>query len=200
MIRIIILAVFAALFTGVHAEAQELGAPRNLRCEYDHNPLGLEVAQPRLSWEINDARRGARQTAYRIVVASTEDDVAAGKGTLWDSGHVASDASIHVPYAGPALHSGQRCYWTVRTWDAQGVESPWAAPAFWEMGLITQEDWKAKWITIDEAKEKPGPLFGDWIWNPVPSTDEVTRYFRKAVEIPANAQVTSAKAWGAANN
>jgi alpha-L-rhamnosidase len=200
VVRIIILAVITALFTGVQAEAQDLGAPRNLRCEYEHNPLGLDVAQPRLSWEVNDARRGARQSAYQIVVAQVEADAAAGKGTLWDSGQVASDASIHVPYAGPALHSGQRCYWSVRTWDAQGAESPWAEPAFWEIGLMSPGDWQAKWITIEEAKEKPGPLFGDWIWNPTPSTNEVTRYFRKVVEIPANAQVTSAKAWGAANN
>ncbi|MBX7258782.1 MAG: glycoside hydrolase family 78 protein [Candidatus Hydrogenedentes bacterium] len=195
-----VLPVVLIVLCGVALAEDGLGAPRNLRCEYEQDPIGLEVAQPRLSWVVNDDRRGAMQAAYRIVVASTVADADSGKGTIWDSGRVESSASIHVPYGGPALTSGQRCYWSVRTWDSTGAESPWAVPAFWEMGLLHAEDWQARWITINEEKETPGPLFGDWIWNPTPSTDEVTRYFRKTIEIPSGAQIVSAKAWGAANN
>jgi len=35
----------------------------NLRCEYLTNPMGIEVAIPRLSWLIRSERRGAMQTA-----------------------------------------------------------------------------------------------------------------------------------------
>ena len=43
--------------------------PENLLCEYFTNPLGLDVPQPRLSWQVHSAKRGARQTAYQIIVA-----------------------------------------------------------------------------------------------------------------------------------
>lgn len=195
------LALFLAGFTlTLAAYAAGPGAPTNLRCEYEWNPIGIDVARPRLSWEVSDSRRGARQAAYRIIVSPAEYLVADGKGTLWDTGRVKSDQSIHVVYGGPALNARLRYYWSVRTWDADGVESQWADPVFWEMGLLEAADWKAKWITIDEMKEQPEPLFGDWIWNPAKEEGEVWRYFRKAFELPADVQITSAKAWGAANN
>ena len=81
-----------------------------LRCEYKTNPLGIDTEKPRLSWQLTSARRGAAQSAYQIRVQD-------GPNGLWDSGKVTSDQSIHVPYGGPALSSGQRCTWQVRVWD-----------------------------------------------------------------------------------
>ncbi len=90
-------------------------------------------------------RRGAHQTAYQILAAPSETSLDGGTGLLWDSGKIESDQSIHVPYSGPALASGQRVYWKVRVWDEVGreVESP---SAWWEMGLLERTDWEAQWI------------------------------------------------------
>ena len=92
--------------------------PEKLVCEYLVNPIGLDVRRPRLSWQLSAERRGARQTAYQIRVASSPaapDDPAGD--TLWDTGKVPADTSLHIPYGGPALRPGQRCYWQVRVWD-----------------------------------------------------------------------------------
>ena len=62
-----------------------------LRCEYLINPLGVEGAAPRLSWRIDSAERGQRQTAYQVLAASTGQKLAGGEGDLWDSGKVAGD-------------------------------------------------------------------------------------------------------------
>jgi hypothetical protein len=43
----------------------------NLRCELLDNPQGIDVVGPRLSWMQNDGRRGAAQSTYRILVASS---------------------------------------------------------------------------------------------------------------------------------
>jgi alpha-L-rhamnosidase len=106
-----------------------------LRCEYFVDPLGLDVARPRLSWLLLTERRGARQTAYRVSVASSRERLAAGEADLWDSGRVESDQSAHVVYAGTPLRSGQRAWWRVGVWDETGSPAE-SEIASWEMGLL----------------------------------------------------------------
>ena len=131
----------------------------NLRCEYLNNPLGIDVARPRLSWIIQEKGqtsdvRGLRQTAYQVLVARSDALLKKDKGDLWDSGKVMSDQSIQVEYAGTSLASRMLCHWKVRVWTVlSGVEgdqdekvSAWSDCATWGMGLLRVEDWNAKWI------------------------------------------------------
>ena len=117
-----------------------------LRCEYFANPLAIDVDRPRLSWVLRDDRRGARQTAYHVLVASSPEKVNRNVGDLWDSGKVASDQSVHVAYAGKPLLSRQQAFWKVQAWDGQDKPSGWSEPALWEMGPLHRDDWKAQWI------------------------------------------------------
>lgn len=191
--------VWISLATPISAAAAEApGAPVNLRCEYQTNPLGLDVSAPRLSWEVNDPRRGAVQTAYQVVVAETLadlalDDLGRSGGTCWDSGKVDSDQSIHVVYAGKTLESRRRYHWVVRTWDGAGNASPYSEPAFWEMALLHPADWAGRWI----AKTEPGALqkaveLGQWIWHPEERGDKARVYFRRRFNVPESAKVTRA--------
>jgi alpha-L-rhamnosidase len=137
-----------------------LRAPSGLRCEYFTNPLGIDEPQPRLSWLVNDPRRGARQTAYEILVAASAEALADDDGDVWDSGKVESDQSVHVEYAGPALEPRQRYWWKVRTWDAAGAASPWSEAAWWEMGLRDSSEWTGEWIggpPTDGTRSIPSP-------------------------------------------
>jgi alpha-L-rhamnosidase len=139
-----------------------------LNCEYREQPLGIDQAQPRLGWELDSQRRGAKQTAYRILVSSTAEGLGKVEGDLWDSGKVDSAQSVGVVYAGSPLASGQRCYWMVQVWNNEGTASEWSAPSSWEMGLMKASDWQAEWISdgkplpeTDEGffKDDPAPLF-----------------------------------------
>ena len=121
--------------------------PITLRCESLIDPLGLDIAQPRLSWILPpSARRGLRQTAWHVLVASSPELLAKDQGDLWDSNRVESDASVHVRYAGASLLSRTRCFWKVRVWDDAGECSGWSNVAKWEMGLLESKDWQAEWI------------------------------------------------------
>lgn len=181
-----LLMVFNALTPIVAAEAMSPYpcAPERLRCEYSVNPIGLDVPRPRLSWQISDSRRGAMQSAYRIMAASNLQLLAADQADLWDTGKVLSDQSIHVPYAGPALKSAQRVYWRVRTWDTHDEPSPWSEPAFWEMGLLSAQEWSAKWISSAEKQitAKPVPL-GKRFWHPDTSAKRSPMYFRAELQL-----------------
>lgn len=102
--------------------------PAELWCEYAVDPLGIDVPEPRFSWILDSSRRSEVQSAYRILVASSEETLRGDGGDKWDSGVVASDASVNVAYAGATLASGERCYWKVRVWDGRGAASAWSGP------------------------------------------------------------------------
>jgi alpha-L-rhamnosidase len=134
----------------------------NLRCEYRNNPLGIDVARPRLSWEIEEKNqspeaRSLKQSAYQLLVASSEELLAKDQGDLWNSGKVGADQTVNIEYAGKSLVSRQKCYWKVRSWFNDGKVSKWSKPSVWTMGLLSSSDWRAKWIkygseTANEAQ------------------------------------------------
>jgi len=158
----------------------------DLRCEYRKNPFGIDTLQPRLYWKLvatDPKSRGQRQTAYRVLAASSEERLRRDQGDLWDSGKVVSDQSIHVPYGGKALASGMPVWWKVRVWDKNGVPSAWSETAYWSMGLLQAEDWQGKWIGLDEGEGKAEQLReAHWVWSSEAGSG--TRYFRRTFKLP----------------
>lgn len=148
-----LLCAFALLFV-CSVYAQNLNVS-SLTCEYKTDPVGIDVAKPRLSWKLNAPGRNVLQTAYALRVASAPDF--SEKTLLWQSGKIMSGESVLQPYTGPALQPARRYYWQVQVWDNQGRASAWSQAAFWEMGLLNSADWKAKWIEPDTAKKRYAP-------------------------------------------
>ena len=143
------------------AMAQSL-AVRELTVEYRANPLGTDALRPRLSWKLESPTRNTMQAAYQVQVATDPVSLASGRQLTWDSGKIASDASIFQPYGGPALHSSTRYHWRVRVWDSGGHASRWSAPAYWETGLLDSTDWTARWIgppSAGDSSGAPAPMF-----------------------------------------
>src|SRR3954452_15682687 len=95
-------------------------APRRLHVEHLEAALGIDVAAPRLSWQL--AEPAARQQAYRLEVGS------------WSSGWVESDECVLVPYAGPPIGSRTRVCWRVQVRTDAGL-SGWSGWSWWETGL-----------------------------------------------------------------
>lgn len=141
-----------------HKVNKHLLTPGYLRCEYRVDPWGVDAKdpwtqqqRPRLYWIVTSQRRMAKQVAYRILVASSPENLNANYGDMWDSGRVCSDQTIHVEYNGATLQSGQRLWWKVKTLELfSGKASPWSTNAFFQMGLLNANDWSgAKWIGVN---------------------------------------------------
>jgi len=155
-----LLALLLAVSTSA---AQATVLAERLRCEYRVDPLGVDVPAPRLSWimvSTDSGRRGARQTAYRVLVASTAAILAENRGDLWDSDRVSSDQSNQLEYAGQPLRTSQQVFWKVRIWDEHEQPSPWSQPASWTMGVLSDADWRAQWISAREAVAENPPFAG----------------------------------------
>ena len=176
---------FALIFM---AAAAAYGAPVDLRCEYLKNPIGIDTAPPQLSWRSDNRERNWKQSAYRIQVATSPQQLR-GKPDVWDSGRQASAESNGIVYGGPKLESRKRYYWTVRVWDAKGKTADAAQPAYWEMGLLAGSDWSAKWITRQDTERDADWAAMRWVWAQgqdafaVPSNASAT--FRLEVDLPA---------------
>ena len=113
--------------------------------------MGIDVAQPRLSWQFAPdpgTARGWTQSAYEIQCASTTALLNAGTPDLWNSGEVTSGTSTFIPYGGSTLTTSEQVFWRVRDWDQNGNVSPWSATGTWTMGLLSTSDWKGSWITM----------------------------------------------------
>ena len=184
----------ALLASGLPLAAAPTGSvqPNRLTAEQLVEPEGLDTRHPRLSWRCtaaSHARPGARQAAYRIIVAASAADLAAQDNLLWDTGKVVSAENLLIPYRGIPLSSGQVCHWQVTLWDEQGRPAD-SASAWWSIGLAP-EDWVARWIGA--PPEPAAPLQAGWIGYDASgpygpghgdTTPGYTQYFRYRFDLP----------------
>ena len=116
-------------------------SPKALKCD-------ASSKNPVFSWEI-ETTRPQGQSAYQILVASSEKNIDSNEGNLWDSGKVVSNQSSEIPYAGKSLTRVERLYWKVRCWnDPDETEikrvSNWSAKEILgEMGKIRVSDYSS---------------------------------------------------------
>ena len=124
------------------------------------NPLGIDCEKPRLSWKLyvdgsqfhSAEARDKFQSAYHILVASSETLLTESSADMWNSGKVRTDKSIHVSYKGKPMESRHRYFWKVKVWDEHNEESEWSESAYWVMGILSEEEWDkhSKWIGLYE--------------------------------------------------
>jgi alpha-L-rhamnosidase len=130
--------------------------PVELRVSGLKEPVGLEEQQPSFGWQLDAGapnRHDVSQSAYRILVASSDASLRTGKGDVWDSGRMQSRDYTHVEYAGLPLQSHTTYFWKVCVWDDNG-RAACSAPSRWITALLHHEDWVAKWV----ASQPDGPL------------------------------------------
>lgn len=152
------------------------------RCEALEEPLGLQVAAPRLSWKPVRTLEGVEQTAYRVVASSAKS----GSPDLWDSGKV-SASDLAIEYAGAPLAADRSAHWRVETWYSDGsyANSAWGR---WSAGPRDEAEWGTSlWIGQDDLLENteermpgvPGPA-PDLPFLPAPFLRKEFKLSRKA--------------------
>ena len=155
----------------------------NLQVELLSNPIAIDVQQPRLSWQLTGLTENLYQSAYQILVSSSEENLSDEKDLYWNSGKVISDNSVLIPYEGPLLESGKTYYWTVKVWTNKG-KAITAESGSWRMAYTKESDWKAQWIGMDSITNPGEQIEG------VIHTRLSARYLRK--EFQPNDKIKSA--------
>ena len=114
---------------------------------------------PHFSWKML-AGPGTMQSAYRIQAASSPELF--DSPDLWDSDWVESEQSIGIPWGGTVLKSRQKVCWRVILRDKDGNYSVPSEIAVFEIALLRNRDWKARWIHLAGANpscSSPCPYF-----------------------------------------
>ncbi|WP_462251224.1 glycoside hydrolase family 78 protein, partial [Ferruginibacter sp.] len=135
--------IIAFVFTGLIATAQV--TIKNLRCEMLTNPLGIDVTQPRFSWQLESNQRNVTQISYQIIASSSEQKLKINDGDVWNSGIINDSKSLLISYGGKKLQSATKYFWKVKVITNKGAANE-EETAFFSTGLLNIQDWKAKWI------------------------------------------------------
>ncbi len=126
------------------------------RFEHHVDALGIGAARPRLSWIVESTMQGWRQAAYALEAYTPAGVLAA------ESGRLTSAESVLTPWPFAPLTSRQRLLVRVRVWGEDGEASPWSESAPVEAGLLTPDDWTARFVTPgwdeDVSRAQPAPL------------------------------------------
>jgi len=133
-------------------------APSGLLCNLLTRPETCVIteSQPDFGWIVNSNLTDDRQSAYRILVASSAELLGKETGDMWDSGKVASPQSINVLYGGKPLAANSSYWWCVRTWNKDGKPSVLSKPQRFNTGGFKRSDKKwpgeSRWIQLaDDA-------------------------------------------------
>jgi alpha-L-rhamnosidase len=126
-----------------------------LKLDEMSNPLGFENLKPNFSWEIKPNGKSTKQTAYQIIVSSTEDNLKKDLGDIWNSNKTKGTASTKIEFKGKVLESRKKYFWKVKIWNEKAKPSTWSETGNWEMGLLNMTDWTATWIGKLGTEGKP---------------------------------------------
>lgn len=141
------------------ANADLLIKTETLKCEYLVDPIGIDAPSPRFTWQLDDGRSGAIQTAYQIITGTDSIEVSKGQGNSWQTGKVASGHNLAI-YQGQQLRPFTKYFWSVTLWDKDGNKTPVSRIASFETGMMGMSNWKGFWISDDnDIHTKPAAYF-----------------------------------------
>lgn len=132
-----------------------------------NNPV-TDSSNPTFAWKLTSTRRGDLQTAYRVGVASSEENIKNGNYDIWDSGRVKS-SDMSCVYGANTAKDGKTAvsltpqtqyYWTVTVFDYNGEAIATDEIGSFTTGLFGNFGESNKWICLDGGnKENAAVLF-----------------------------------------
>ena len=111
----------------------------HLTCEMAENPLAVVQNQPRLSWQLVSKENSVSQSAYQILVSSSEEKLKKDNGDIWSSGKVVSNKNLQITYSGTPLKNESKYFWKVKVWNQKDKASSWSKTASFRLAPSASE-------------------------------------------------------------
>ena len=136
----------------------DLSPPNGLLCELLRNPEKAVItdSKPEFSWVF--PMDGKKQSAYRLLVASSKNLLSESKSDLWDSEKIENSSSINIEYNGKKLLANRSYWWKVKVWDDKFKESSYSTPQQFHTSDFSNlnRDWPGKSKFVKLAS-------GEWV-------------------------------------
>jgi alpha-L-rhamnosidase len=118
-------------------------APVNLHVETIRNPTGIKLNthSPHFGWQIPEGIQF--QSAFQLLISSSEEKINQNIGDVWDSGKVTSTSSGKIRYEGEELKENIPYFWKVRVWDGDNRTSRYSETQYFEIST------KGDYLTTD---------------------------------------------------
>jgi alpha-L-rhamnosidase len=117
-----------------YGTTDEKKKPSGLMVEFIREPSGVTIMdlKPEFSWIVPEALKS--QSAYRIIVASSKENISRNTGDIWDSGKVKEKRSAEMEFAGAPLLENTGYYWKIMVWDEKNKPSDFSEPQSFRTG------------------------------------------------------------------
>ncbi len=154
-----VITVFIVIFFLGNTSGFSQVSLKHLKCEYLINPIGIDTKKPRFSWQIETNDPGYLMQAYHIKVYNNSSKEATENKIVWES-EIINSSTLPAVYKGPDLQPFTPYSWQIRVQDINNIWSGWSPIAFFETGMIDQNNWVGHWITdTSDYNLKPAPYF-----------------------------------------
>ncbi|MDY6008882.1 MAG: alpha-L-rhamnosidase, partial [Bacilli bacterium] len=124
----------------------------NLKTEYLTNPLGLDIVQPRLTWNVvgEDIKF---QKGFEIIYKVNNEQ---------EKNVKVETSSTHYDFA-LKFNSRDLVFWKIRVQNEKGIWSDYSEEQHFSIGLLNKTDWHANWIygnySVSKKKRYPVDYF-----------------------------------------
>ncbi len=139
-------------------------SPTGLMVEFIREPQNVLIRDPKpeFSWIVPDV--AGKQTAYQILVSSSEELLERNIGDLWNGLKTTGSQSTEVEYSGAALPANSLCHWKVRIWDKRSNPSPWSAVQSFRTGTFNDYCTTANSLVETEIRPETVTRTGNDSW------------------------------------
>lgn len=159
----------------------------NIICNGRANPIGIDAKDISFSWQIQSDEKNIYQKEYRVYVWDEEENL------VWDSGIKQGADTAYILYAGEPLKSRETYQYQVESILMDGTILR-SERMYFEMGLLKEEDWSAKWIgrepvtyeqtvdyaAMDQGKIIKGMMAGEALeFEPDRKLEQCNRFYRE---------------------
>ena len=144
----VVVIVLINLCVAANAQIRVFG----LKVQAMTNPVGIGIANPQFSWQWQSSLRGALQSGYEIMAASSAEKLKQGDADIWKTGMIESPAQTYIEYSGSPLQSCNTYYWKVRVRDNNNQVSPWSEAAAFTTGILNHRNGEQNGLLMIQQK------------------------------------------------
>lgn len=108
--------------------------PTHLSIEFIRKPEAVLIKDPLPEFNWMVPKGSIFQSAYQLLVSSSQENIDNNIGDIWDSEQVRESNSSGIEYAGNSLKQGTKYYWKVRIWDEINRLSSYSQSQAFQLG------------------------------------------------------------------